>query len=67
MDNKFKSHAFSVKQQEISDLVRHTGSVFNRLLYAIPDCRERQIAEVKLEECVMWANKAIALNGGKIK
>lgn len=29
------------------------------LLWNIPDCRERSIAITKLEECSMWANKAV--------
>lgn len=29
-----------------------------------PDSREKSLAFTKLEECVMWANAAIARNGG---
>lgn len=36
----------------------------NKLLKAICECcrdgREKKIAMVKLEECLMWANKAVA-------
>lgn len=28
----------------------------------IPNCRERSLAITKLEECSMWANKAIVFN-----
>lgn len=67
MNPKFKSHAFNANQQAVSDLVRETGTIFDKLLDKIPDCRERSIAKTRLEECVMWANKAIALHGGNDK
>ena len=31
----------------------------------VKDSREKSLAKTKLEECIMWANKALALHGAK--
>lgn len=42
----------------LRDIMRLTNNYINDLC---PDGREKDIAMVKLEECVMWANKSISL------
>ena len=43
--------------------IRNTAHDFAKLLDQFcPDSREKSLAFTKLEECVMWANAAIARN-----
>lgn len=36
---------------------------YEQILKSVPRCAERTTAIRKLEECSMWANKAVAFNG----
>lgn len=65
MKRKFRVHELDNKQQEVSSNIREVASLLDEALDDIRDCREASIAKTKLEECVMWANKAIALEGIK--
>ena len=57
----FEHVDFTMEEKEVSEQIRRAavqlGHTLNILL---PDCRERSLARTKLEECAMWANKAIA-------
>lgn len=65
MKGKFKPHDFDSKQADLSRSIREIASVMDEALDNINMCREAALAKTKLEECVMWANKAIALGGTK--
>ena len=64
MSETFKQHHMDADQLDRSDVVR---TVAEDLEYAIkmncPKSRERSLAMTNLEQAVMWANKAIAING----
>ena len=60
MNPIFKQHAMSDKANTLSKEIREEASKLFELLDAIPSCREMSLAKTKLEECVMWANKALA-------
>ena len=47
------------KYEFIRDEAADFGDVINN---ACPESREKSIAITKLEECIMWANAAIARN-----
>ena len=63
MKGKFKSHELNAQQTDMSNAIREVASDLDTLLDSVPMCREIALAKTKLEECVMWANKAIALGG----
>jgi hypothetical protein len=50
-ENKVKCHEF------MRDACRNLAEVINRVC---PECRERDIAVMKVEEAMMWANAGIA-------
>lgn len=64
MSETFKHHAFDNEQIQLSELIRDSAEELeaNIALYCVPG-REKSLATTKLEECVMWANKSIALHG----
>ena len=58
----FEHVDFTTEERDVSEEIRRAAvQLGHRLSINLPDCRERSIARTKLEECVMWANKAIAL------
>ena len=63
IDNNFTYHAPKGDQQIRYQSIREKGKSFARLIEELcPNSRERSLAMTKLEECVMWANAAIARN-----
>lgn len=63
--DKYKSHEMDEESIHYSDIIRHKASSFDDILSELSDSREKSLAMTKLEECVMWANKALALHGLK--
>ena len=61
--NNFTYHAPKEDQIERYNALRSEAKDLALRIEALcPDSRERSIAFTKLEECVMWANAAIARN-----
>ena len=62
--NSFTYHAPDDDQKERYESIREHAKDFAFLIEEFcPESRERSLAMTKLEECVMWANAAIARNG----
>lgn len=62
MSNVFNSVELSGKAAQ---QIKRTNYNADRLLSTInqlPNSREKSLAQTKLEECVMWANKCAARN-----
>lgn len=59
IDDRFATHTMSPKGFELSTEVREKATELLEVLDRIPSNREMSVAKVKLEECVMWANKSI--------
>ncbi|MBQ9002240.1 MAG: hypothetical protein IJ087_10345 [Eggerthellaceae bacterium] len=60
----FRQHNLDRDQVDASDLIRESAE--NLEAFIVLRCepsREKSLALTKLEECVMWANKAIAVHG----
>ena len=57
----FKRHKLSEESAELSNKIRIKASELLNLLNAVPCNREVALAKTKLEECVMWATKSIAV------
>jgi len=64
MTEIFKHHEFDKDQTEASELIRDSAEDLEAAiaLWCVPS-REKSLAMTKLEECVMWANKSLAMNG----
>ena len=63
IDRAFKYHAPKGDQpQRYSELRSWARSLADKIDVFCPDSNEKRIAFEKLEECVMWANAAIARN-----
>lgn len=62
---KYKSHHMDDNAVMTSNVVKSKASDLDEVISKVTDCREKSLALTKLEECVMWANKAIALYGLK--
>lgn len=58
-DEAFKSIAFDNISKELSDRIIGCAGVVQSILNELENSRERSVAVTKLEETVMWANKAI--------
>lgn len=63
MIDTFATHTMSDNTLKVSESVRYKAAVLAELIMEIPNGREKSLAITKLEECVMWANKALALHG----
>lgn len=64
MGKKFKEHKLDSDQKLASGVVRDAADTLDSVYEDwIVDSREKSLAMTKLEESVMWANKAIALHG----
>lgn len=60
--DRYMQHEMSERAADVSNAIRDKASDLDSLLSGfVPDCREKSIAITKLEECVMWANKALAM------
>lgn len=64
MNPRFKSHTLNDIQLNKSTKLRIAVADLYEMLNDLPKCRETSAAKARLEECLMWANKAIALHGG---
>lgn len=67
--HRFKHHPptdeLTVAAHEaVRDLALNLARFFNETL---PPSREKSLAQTKLEESMMWANAAIARNGGPLQ
>lgn len=63
VENSFTYHSPKEDQAERYAEIRDTALKFAvRIMVECPHSRERSLAMTKLEEAVMWANKAIACN-----
>ena len=61
IENNFSYHAPKGDQAERYEALRHDGKKLAYLINNLcPDSREKSLAITKLEECIMWANSAIA-------
>ena len=63
MNDVFAPHVYSVDETKVSMEVREKASELLESMSSINNCRELSLARTKLEESVMWTNKAIALGG----
>lgn len=64
MKDAFIHHKLDQNQEWAVSVVRNNAEDLDRVFDEwIADSRERSIAKTKLEEAVMWANKAIAIHG----
>jgi len=63
LENRFTYHPPKEGQPErYNDLRDEAYLLALNILVSCPDSREKALAITKLEECVMWANAAIARN-----
>jgi hypothetical protein len=61
--DRFTYHAPSTQKVTYHQWVRRSAlTLAERIDGIAPDCREKSLAITALEECVMWANAAIARN-----
>jgi hypothetical protein len=63
LDNRFTYHAPKPGQSARYEKLRFNGRNYADMINELcPDSREKSLALTALEECVMWANAAIARN-----
>lgn len=63
IDNSFTYHAPKDTQPARYELLRRKArELAIEIVDKTPPSREQSLAITKLEECIMWANKAIACN-----
>ena len=63
IERAFTYHKPKETQPERYVLIREKAKELAQLVYeCCPESRERSLAFTKVEECVMWANAAIARN-----
>ena len=63
IENNFTYHKPHGDQRGKYEAIRAQGKELALLMRDLcPDSREKSLAMTKLEECVMWANAAIARN-----
>ena len=64
IDESYKYHAVTDNQAYIIEEFRDRGkNLAYRIKECVPSCREQSLALTKLEECIMWVNKAISIHG----
>ena len=64
MSETFKHHEMGDAELEASAWIREcAGELEATIALRCKPSREKSLAMTKLEECVMWANKALALHG----
>jgi len=62
IDARFRSYKVSNEQVEAQSQTRRMARNLARHINVnLPDGREKSLALTKLEECVMWANRGIAI------
>lgn len=61
LEERFRYRSLTQKQRP-STVIAHDAAMGLAVILneRLPEGREKAIAMIKLEECVMWANKAIA-------
>lgn len=62
MNYRFKPHKMNDVAQTKLNNVKIQASILLEEIESIPDCREKDVAIERIEECVMWLGKAIAQN-----
>ena len=64
MSETFKHHEFDDEQKMASELIGDLAeNLEDFVVLRCTPSREKSLALTKLEECVMWANKSIAVHG----
>lgn len=64
MSETFKHHEMGDAELEDSDSIRNAAEELEGIIaLRCKPSREKSLAMTKLEECAMWANKALALHG----
>lgn len=64
MSEIFKRHYMGDAELEDSDSIRNAAEELEGIIaLRCKPSREKSLAMTKLEECAMWANKALALHG----
>lgn len=61
--DSFDYHAPTAPQLAFIEEQRSIAKAWRALLERLPICREKRIVMTKLEETLMWGNKAAALSG----
>lgn len=63
IEKNFSYHAPKDEQADRYERIRYKAKMLAAYINEnCPDSREKSLAMTKLEECVMWANAAIARN-----
>lgn len=64
LDNRFDFHPASTeeKRNEHTSIRQSCKRLAYEINSSVPDSREKSLAITALEECMMWANAAIARN-----
>lgn len=62
VSDTFKVHSMDVTSMACSNEIREKASELEAILLKLPNSKENSLARTKLEECVMWATKALALH-----
>ena len=52
--------ALTTEERELADRIKELAEDLHGIVDILPTSRERDIAKERLEECVMWAVKAIS-------
>ena len=64
MSEIFKRHYMGDDEIEDSDSIRNAAEELEGVIaLRCKPSREKSLAMTKLEECVMWANKSLAIHG----
>ena len=64
MSERLKHHTLENEQKLAVGVIRKSAEELEEIIDDwLLDNREKSLAMTKLEECVMWANKSIALHG----
>lgn len=63
MHDIFAYHTMDEAMTSVSNDVRQKASELLDAMSSIENCRELSLAHTKLEEAIMWANKAIVIGG----
>lgn len=62
MKNRYDCHSIDKDQYKLIDIIRNRVKALDEVIETYcPKGREKSLALTKLEECLMWANKAISM------
>lgn len=61
----FESREFNEDEKVLSEYIRSKAEYLAEIIMSMPNSRERSLALTKLEEAIMWANKAINISDKK--